>query len=114
MKGVDDVAAGQNSPEFGIQGTVNPNSASLRVMSVPLYGVVDPQVRASKDLAGVSADFELEMSGGKPNNALVAWQDDPSAQGRFVSDQAQERTRQGCCRGNDARVRSRPAARWIC
>ncbi len=88
-----DVAAGQNLPEFGIQGTVNPNSASLLgVMSVPLYnGIVDPQVRASKDLAG-QRRLELEAQRRQAEqNALVAWQDYRSAQGRIASYEAQER-----------------------
>ena len=88
-----DVAAGQNLPEFGVQGTVNPNSASLLgVMSVPLYnGIVDPQVRASKDLVG-QRRLELEAQRRQAEqNALVAWQDYRSAQGRIASYEAQER-----------------------
>jgi outer membrane protein/adhesin transport system outer membrane protein len=88
-----DVAAGQNLPEFGVQGTVNPNSASLLgVMSVPLYnGIVDPQVRASKDLVG-QRRLELEAQRRQTEQAaLVAWQDYRSAQGRIASYEAQER-----------------------
>jgi outer membrane protein/adhesin transport system outer membrane protein len=88
-----DVAAGQNLPEFGVQGTVNPNSASLLgVMSVPLYnGIVDPQVRASKDLVG-QRRLELEAQRRQAEQAaLVAWQDYRSAQGRIASYEAQER-----------------------
>ena len=49
-----DVVAGQKLPEFGVQGSVNPNAASVvGVMSMPLYnGILDPQVRASKSLVG--------------------------------------------------------------
>lgn len=88
-----DVAAGQNLPEFGVQGTVNPNSASvLGVMSVPLYnGIVDPQVRASKDLVG-QRRLELEAQRRQAEqSALVAWQDYRAAQGRIASFEAQER-----------------------
>jgi outer membrane protein len=88
-----DVVAGQNLPEFGIQGTVNPNSASvLGVMSMPLYnGIVDPQVRASKDLVG-QRRLELEAQRRQAEQtALVAWQDYRSAQGRIASYEAQQR-----------------------
>jgi TolC family type I secretion outer membrane protein len=88
-----DVAAGQNLPEFGVQGTVNPNSASvLGVMSVPLYnGIVDPQVRASKDLVG-QRRLELEAQRRQAEQtALVAWQDYRAAQGRIASYEAEER-----------------------
>ena len=108
-----DVAAGQNLPEFGVQGTVNPNSASvLGVMSVPLYnGIVDPQVRASKDLVG-QRQLELEAQRRQAEQtALVAWQDYRAAQGRIASYRGAGASGQGRCRGNDARVRPRPAAR---
>jgi outer membrane protein len=88
-----DVVAGQNLPEFGIQGTVNPNSASvLGVMSMPLYnGIVDPQVRASKDLVG-QRRLELEAQRRQAEQtALVAWQDYRSAQGRIASYEAQQK-----------------------
>ena len=88
-----DVVAGQKLPEFGVQGSLNPNSASvLGVMSMPLYnGLLDPQVRASKSLVG---QRRLEMEAQRrqaDQSALSAWQDYQSAQGRVASYEAQQR-----------------------
>ncbi len=74
-----DVVAGQKLPEFGVQGSVNPNSASvLGVMSMPLYnGIFDPQVRASKSLVGQRRQ-EMEATRRQAEqSALTAWQDLP-------------------------------------
>lgn len=88
-----DVVAGQKLPEFGVQGSVNPNSASvLGVMSMPLYnGILDPQVRASKSLVG-QRRLEMEAQRRQAEQlALSAWQDYLSAQGRVASYEAQQR-----------------------
>ena len=88
-----DVAAGQKLPEFGVQGSVNPNSASvLGVMSMPLYnGIFDPQVRASKSLVGQRRQ-EMEATRRQAEqSALTAWQTYRSAQGRVASFEAQQR-----------------------
>jgi outer membrane protein len=92
QEGVD-VVAGQKLPEFGLQGSVNPNSASiLGVISMPLYnGLLDPQVRASKSLVG-QRRLEMEAQRRQAEQlALSAWQDYRSAQGRVASFEAQQR-----------------------
>lgn len=88
-----DVVAGQKLPEFGVQGSLNPNSANvLAVMSMPLYnGILDPQVRASKSLVG-QRRLEMEAQRRQAEQlALSAWQDYLSAQGRVASYEAQQR-----------------------
>jgi outer membrane protein len=88
-----DVIAGQKLPSFGVQGTLNPNAATvLGVMSMPLYnGLLDPQVRASKSLVG-QRRLEMEAQRRQAEQlALSAWQDYRSAQGRVASYEAQQR-----------------------
>jgi outer membrane protein len=88
-----DVIAGQKLPNFGVQGTLNPNAATvLGVMSMPLYnGLLDPQVRASKSLVG-QRRLEMEAQRRQAEQlALSAWQDYRSALGRVASYEAQQR-----------------------
>jgi outer membrane protein len=86
-----DVSFGQKLPDFSLQGQLNPGSASLLgVMSMPLYdGMLDPQLRASKDLVG---QRRLETEAARRlvrQTALSAWQNLQASQGRIRSFEAQ-------------------------
>ena len=65
-----DVIAGQKLPSFGVQGTLNPNAATvLGVMSMPLYnGLLDPQVRASK-VSSANVGWKWRRNAVKPSSS---------------------------------------------
>jgi TolC family type I secretion outer membrane protein len=90
QEGVD-LTFGQKLPEFSAQSQVNPNSATiLGVMTVPLYnGLLDPQLRASKDLvAERRLQTEIWQRQAR-QTALSAWHDYQAAQGRAASYESQ-------------------------
>lgn len=89
-RGVD-VSVGQKRPQFFLQGDVGASSQSiLALVSLPLYnGILDPQVRAAKQLVGerrLEADAQRRTA---REVAIGAWQRFVAAQANIAAYEAQ-------------------------